>query len=300
MPGKYIDINSISDLHELYGLPKPRHPLVTVFDLKDAKRDRIQEGMVYRLGFYSIYYKKFTGNLKYGRSYYDFSEGAMMFTAPGQVITPGPGLLIEEGWGLVFHPDLLNRSALGRNMNAYSFFHYDADEALHLSEEERLTIQHGVANIRSEYSGNIDKHTQNLILSNIELLLNYCARFYDRQFLTRAKVSHDVVQLFEEKLLSWFSPETLIEKGLPDVGFFASALHLSPNYLSDLLKRYTGKSTQEHIHLQLVEKAKALLWGTEKQVSEIAYQLGFEHPSHFTKIFKNKTGKSPSDFRQAG
>ncbi|WP_324673594.1 helix-turn-helix domain-containing protein [Hymenobacter sp. GOD-10R] len=297
MQAKYIDINSISELHHLYGLPKPKHPLVSLFDLTQLNRSSLEADGIYRLGFYSIYYKKFTGALKYGKAYYDFNEGPLMFTAPGQVITPSPDLQIEEGWGLVFHPDLLNRTELGRKITSYSFFHYDANEALHISEEEKLIIEGCVENIKREYSQNIDQHTQSLIQNNIELLLNYCDRFYNRQFLTRANVSNDLVQRFEKLLKAYFAQETLIEAGLPDVKFFAAALHLSPHYLSDLLKRYTGKTTQEHIHLHLTDKAKALLWSTEKSISEIAYDLGFEHPSHFTKIFKTKTGKSPTEYR---
>jgi AraC family transcriptional regulator, transcriptional activator of pobA len=220
-----------------------------------------------------------------------------MFTASNQVISPSPDLQIEEGWALVFHPDLLNNSALGVKINSYSFFHYDANEALHISDDEKLMLKDCVEKISKEYSQNIDKHTQTLIQNNIELLLNYCDRFYDRQFITRAKVSHDVVQKFERMLKDYFNNESLIDLGLPDVKYFASALNLSPNYLSDLLKRYTGKSTQEHTHLQLIEKAKILLWGSDKSISEIAYELGFEHPSHFTKIFKTKTGKSPTEYR---
>jgi AraC-like DNA-binding protein len=182
-------------------------------------------------------------------------------------------------------------------MQQYSIFHYEVNEALHISEEERLVIKDCVDKIAREYMQSIDKHTQSLIVSNIELLLNYCNRFYDRQFYTRAKVNTDIVQRFESLLKDYFSQQTLIETGLPAVTWFASKLNLSPSYLSDLLQKFTGKSTVEHIHLELVEKAKSLLWGTENSISEIAYELGFEHPSHFTKVFKAKTGKSPSGYR---
>ena len=220
-----------------------------------------------------------------------------MFTAPYQVVSPSPDTQIEEGWGLIFHPDLLNNSALGDKINSYSFFHYDVNEALHISEDEKLILSDCVEKIKKEYAQNIDKHTQVLIQNTIELLLNYCDRFYDRQFITRAKVNKDIVQQFEKALKDYFKNESLSELGLPEVKYFASALNLSTNYLSDLLKRYTGKSTQEHIHLQMTEKAKNLLWSSDKPISEIAYQLGFEHPSHFTKIFKMKTGKSPREYR---
>jgi len=222
----------------------------------------------------------------------------LVFMAPNQVITYSPDLQIEEGWALYFHPDLIHSSSLGKNISSYTFFNYDLNEALHISEDEKSIINDCIAKIEKEYSQNIDQHTQGLIVSNLELLLNYCSRFYGRQFYTREKVSNDVVQKFEKLLKAYFSKDTLIDVGLPDVKYFAANLSLSPNYLSDLLNKYTGKSTQEHIHLQLIEKAKVLLWSTEKSISEIAFNLGFEHPSHFNKLFKSKTGTSPSGYRQ--
>lgn len=298
MQDNFIDIATISDLHKLYSSPPPKHPLVSFISLQEINRDNFSETETsYRLGFYSVYLKQLKGSMKYGRSQYDFDEGALVFTAPGQAISTQRRIAYNEGWGLFFHADLLHRTDLGRKMNQYSFFHYDANESLHISDDEKKILRDCCENIKREYSQNIDKHTSDLIVSNIELLLNYCNRFYDRQFLTRAKVNHDIVQQFEKALLDYFSQETLIETGLPDVKYFASQLRLSPNYLSDLLNKYTGKTTQEHIHLQLVEKAKSLLWSTNKSVSEIAFDLGFEHPSHFTRIFKNKVGKSPKEFR---
>lgn len=298
MQNRYVDINTISELHAFYGCGKPQHPLITVIDLLAVNREHIPtDGSFYRLGCYSIFCKQFKGLLKYGRSHYDFSEGSLMFTAPHQVTATSRDIQIEEGWGLFFHPDLINNSPLGRKINDYSFFHYDVNEALHLSEEEKRTIGECVNNIKKEYAQNIDKHTQGLIQSNLELLLNYCNRFYDRQFFTRAHISNDTVERFEHLLKDYFSQDSLIEAGLPDVKYFATRLHLSPNYLSDLLNKYTGKTTQEHIHLQLVDRAKTLLWSSDKPISEIAYDLGFEHPSHFTKIFRNKTGQSPKAFR---
>jgi AraC-like DNA-binding protein len=297
MPDKYIDLQSISDLHKLVKYAPPKHPLISVIDHADFYAKRPKEDAVYRFGFYTISCKKFEGLLKYGKGYYDFSEGSLLFTAPGQTITPGPDVTVDEGWALFFHPDLIYGTDLGKKIHQYSFFNYEANEALHISEEEKLTIKDCVAKIEREYSQNIDKHSQGLIVSNIELLLNYCNRFYDRQFYTRAKVNSDVVQQFEKLLKDYFSQVTLIETGLPNVKYFASRLNLSPNYLSDLLNKFTGKTTQEHIHLELIDKAKSLLWGTDDSISEIAYELGFEHPSHFTKIFKSKTGKSPSQYR---
>ncbi|WP_233259758.1 AraC family transcriptional regulator [Chitinophaga sp. S165] len=294
---KIIPIKTISALHRYYQCGSPKHPLVSVMDLQTIPHDQFEPGVFYKMSFYVIACKRFKGEITYGRSKYDFEEGSMMFTAPDQVVSSGPAVEMEEGWALFFHPDLLSGTELERKMSSYSFFRYEANEALHISEEENLILKDCIEKIKREYSLNIDKHTQGLIVSNIELLLNYCNRFYDRQFITRAKANNDIVSRFERLLADYFSQGSLIESGLPDVKYFSSRLHLSPNYLSDLLSKHTGKTTQEHIHLQLVEKAKSLLWETSKSISEIAYDLGFEHPSHFTKIFKTKTGKSPKEYR---
>ena len=293
----YRDIPTISALHDFYQVGGPRHPLISIIDLKKGNPDRRPEEQFYRLGLYSIVCKRFKGLLRYGKSAYDFEEGTLMFTAPHQVVAGSPDIQVSEGWGLFFHPDLLNRSELGRKIDSYSFFHYDVNEALHISEEEDAVLQDCLKKIEREYSQNMDKHTQNLIIDNIQLMLNYCDRFYDRQFLTRGKTNNDLVQQFERLLSDYFSQDSLVEVGIPDVKYFASHLNLSPGYLSDLLHKYTGKTTQEHIHLRLTDKAKSLLWGTDKSVSEIAYELGFEHPSHFTKLFKTKTGLAPMQFR---
>jgi AraC-like DNA-binding protein len=294
----YIDVKTIGDVHRFYGCPPPKHPLVTVIDLTKTNPVRPAGEVFHRVAFYAISCKKFTGEIKYGRSHYDFEEGTLMFTSPGQVIASSPDLRVTEGWGLFFHPDLLHGTTLGRNIRDYSFFDYDTNEALHVSEEEKLILGTTIQTIEREYSQSIDKHTQNLLVSNIQLLLDYCTRFYDRQWLTRTKSSHDIVQQFERLLKDCFDGP-LIETGLPDVKYFAVRLNLSSHYLSDLLRKHTGKTTQEYIHLRLVEKAKTLLWDTSQSVSGIAYELGFEHPSHFTKLFKAKTGKSPSEYRQS-
>ena len=297
MQEKFIDVQTISEIHELWGCGKPRHPLVTVIDLTKHQFRGDRNGLIYRLDFYTIFCKKFDGMLGYGRSYYDFSEGSLMFTAPGQATTPISTPTLEEGWALFFHPDLIHHSPLGKNIGQYSFFNYESNEALHVSEEEKLALLDCVKKIEQECGQNVDKHTQTLIQNNIEMLLNYCSRFYDRQFYTREKVNTDVVQAFEKLLKDHFAQDTLINSGLPGVKIFANQLHLSPNYLSDLLQKFTGKTTQEHIHLQLINKAKALLWSTGLSVSEIAYTLGFENPPHFTRLFRQKTGYSPSEYR---
>ncbi|GAB3915208.1 hypothetical protein GCM10028803_61760 [Larkinella knui] len=198
---------------------------------------------------------------------------------------------------MFFHPDLIYNCSLGRRIKEYTFFYYEISEALHISQEEKDTLEACLQNIRKEYTQNIDKHTHTLIQSNIELLLNYCSRFYERQFYTRQKVSNDAVQQFEKLLNDYFAQPTLINTGLPSVAYFAEQMHLSPNYLSDLLHRFTGKTTQEYIHLQVVDKAKSLLWSTDQSVSEIAYALGFGYPSQFSRLFKNKTGYAPSEYR---
>jgi AraC family transcriptional regulator, transcriptional activator of pobA len=294
----YFDIDSIAAVHRFYRYGVPKHPLITVVDLAYINPDRPSDQMVsYHTPLYVIMCKRFEGAMKYGRSHYDFDRGSLMFTAPHQVISTTADVRVLEGWGLFFHPDLLLGSALGRKIHEYSFFHYDVNEALHISDAEKEMLMDCLSKIEHEYSQNFDRHTNNLILDNLQLLLSYCTRFYDRQFLTRSKDSHDVVQKFERLLTDYFSAESLIDRGLPDVKYFASHLHLSASYLSDLLSKYTGKTTLEHIHLQVVDKAKSLLLGSEKTVSEIAYALGFEHPSHFTKIFKAKTGLPPKDFR---
>jgi AraC-like DNA-binding protein len=293
----YIDLESISDLHELVQYTPPRHPLISVIDHTDFYAKRPKGEALYRFGFYTISCKRFEGLLHYGKSHYDFKQGSLMFTAPGQIIGPGPNVKVDEGWALFIHPDLLHGTGLDRKMHEYTFFHYEVNEALHISEEEARVIKDCVDKIARECMNPIDKHTQSVLVSTVELLLNYCNRFYDRQFYTRAKVNSDVVQRFERLLKDYFAQDSLIEAGIPTVGYFASQLHLSTSYLSDLLQKATGKSTVEHIHLELVEKAKSLLWGTENSISEIAYELGFEHPSHFTKVFKAKTGKSPKEYR---
>lgn len=293
---EYTDIGSISALHDFFRYEKPLHPLITVVDLSKVERSHRIPGASYRLNLYSIACKKIEGSFKYGRTSYDFSEGSLMFTAPHQVLSPGIENKVE-GWAIYIHPDFLHANTRGQKLTGYSFFGYDTNECLHISDAEKNVLEDCVQNISREISNNLDTHSHNLILTNLELMLSYCSRFYDRQFLTRVKASNDIVEKFERILNDHFAQNTLIESGIPDVKYFASHLHLSPNYLSDLLSKYTGKSTQEHIHLKLIDKAKSLLWSTENSITEIAYDLGFEHPSHFTKLFKAKTGYSPKEYR---
>jgi len=293
---EYVDIKSIAELHEFFHYDKPLHPLISIIDLARVDRSHRKPAASYRLNLYSIACKKIEGVFKYGRTSYDFAEGSLMFTAPNQVLTPGIENKVE-GWAIYIYPDFLNATSRGRKLSEYSFFGYDAHECLHISDAEKHVLEECLRNVGKEISNNLDKHSHNLILTNLELLLSYCSRFYDRQFLTRATAGNDIVEKFERLLNDYFAQDSLIDTGIPDVKYFASHLNLSANYLADLLSKYTGKSTQEQIHLKLIDKAKHLLWSTERSISEIAYELGFEHPSHFTKIFKNKVGQSPKEFR---
>lgn len=295
-----ISIHTIGDIHAAIGYAKPRHPLVSVIDL--SKMDGLgHDGSRLKASFYVVMFKAKIpdGKFRYGREYYDFQEGTVMFLAPEQVIqfegeTEGQN---AEGWALLFHPDFLRTSPLAEKIRHYSFFAYEANEALHLSDQEKQTLTDCVHKIDVELAQAIDQHSQTLILSNIELLLNYCVRYYDRQFITRHHVHHDVVGRFENLLLAYFNSGAAEEHGLPTVKYCAEQMNLSPNYLSDLLKKETGKNTQEHIHYFLIEKAKTMLLGSDASVSEIAYRLGFEYPQYFSKIFKAKTGLTPAGYR---
>lgn len=292
----YVDIKSIAELHDFFRYDKPLHPLLSVVDLSKVDRSHRKPGVAYRLDLYSVACKQIEGELKYGRTTYDFSEGTLMFTAPNQVLLPGLENKVD-GWGIYIHPDFFNASPKGHTLTQYSFFGYDMHEALHVSDLEKKVLDDCLQNIQREMSTNVDQHSYHLILTNLELLLSYCARFYDRQFLTRVQASHDIVEKFDRLLRAYYAQPSLIEAGVPDVGHFASQLNVSTNYLLDVLSKYTGKSTQEHIHLQLVDRAKVLLWSTNNSISEIAYELGFNYPSHFTKVFKAKTGLSPRQYR---
>ena len=295
-----IRIESITQLHELIGYEKPKHPQISLIEYgKIIPQLPMDENLKISTGFYSIGLKEHPCEMKYGRKYYDFHEGSLVFMAPGQTFSA-----IRErenirvgGWGLFFHPDLIRKSPLGEKMKEYSYFSYDVHEALHLSDREKQTITSVVRTIEEEYSQNLDSYSRDLILSNLELLLNYCNRFYGRQFLTRTHVNKDVVSRFESFLAKYFDSDRPQSEGLPTVKFCAKEMGYSSNYLSDMLKKETGKNTQEHIHFHLIEKAKNMLLGTEEPVSRIAYTLGFEYPQHFSKLFKSKTGMSPAAYR---
>jgi AraC-like DNA-binding protein len=293
-------VETISELNKLLNQDKPKHPLVSVVDF--SKVESFGENNVKTtLGFYSIMLKSNPcGVLKYGREYYDFEEGTLVCIAPNQVASIDNESDQQNhltGWGLFVHPDLIRGTSLGSKMKDYTFFSYEVNEALHLSEKEKQTLNDCIAKIENELSQNIDKYSQNLIVSNIELLLNYCIRYYDRQFITRKNSNNDILVRFENVLKEYFSSDNIKEQGLPSVKYLAENLFLSQNYLSDLLKKETGKNAQDHIHAYIIEEAKNNLLNSNATVSEIAFQLGFDYPQYFSKLFKTKTGMTPVEYR---
>lgn len=291
-------VETISDLHEIAGFEKPKHPLVTVIDFSKVNANNTPESASFSCSFYSVNFKKHC-NFIYGRQAFDHKEGTLLCTAPEQIITfnrkKEEGS--TEGWGLYFHPELIRNTALGKKIHEYSFFSYSENEALHLSEPEKQTLLSILKQMENEYNTNIDHYSHDLIISNIELLLNYCRRFYNRQFITRTNQNKDVVVRFEEFITDYFNSIKLKNNGIPTVKYCAEAMNLSPNYFSDLLKCETGKNTQEHIHYHLLEKAKNILVNSDKDINEIAYELGFEYPQNFSKLFKKKVGVSPTLYR---
>jgi AraC-like DNA-binding protein len=278
---------------------KTLHPLASVLD--QSVSTPIKEAR-YISGLYLILLKDVKcGELKYGRNQYDYEEGTLVFIAPGQVFGfEDTGKMIQPtGWALAFHPDLIRGTHLGRKINQYSFFSYDVNEALHISNEERLMLLDSFNKIRYELAHAIDKHSRTLIVSNIELFLNYCVRFYDRQFITREQVHQDILVRFESLLNDYFQTDKPQTIGLPSVAYFAEQVKLSPKYFGDLVKKETGKSAQEYIHLKLIHLAKERIFDTSKTLSEVAYELGFKYPSHFTRLFKQHTGHSPNEYRNS-
>jgi transcriptional regulator, araC family len=274
-----------------------RHPLVEVVDF--SKIDRPLERFLHTFGFYAVFLKDIKcGDLVYGRQYYDYQEGTLVFAAPGQVFGVKGGAPVKpKGWALVFHPDLLRRTSLGREMKNYTFFSYEVNEALHLSEQERGIVIDCLKKIDNELQHAVDRHSKTLIAMNIELLLDYCARFYERQFITRSEANNDILVRFENLLNDYFESDKPQTVGLPSVRWCADALHLSANYFGDLIKRETGRSAQEHIQQKLIDIAKVRIFDTGKSVSEIAYGLGFKYPQHFTRLFKKATGSTPNEYR---
>ena len=296
-------IKTISEFHRLRGLPKPEQPLVSVINVESIKRlsDDEPTNLVY--DFYFIALKKnCNAKFRYGQQQYDFDEGTMFFIAPNQVFGiehDKDETSKKSGWMLLIHPDFLWNTPLAKTIKQYEYFDYSVREALHLSEKEETMVTGIMQNIEQEYHSNIDKFSQDVIIAQLELLLTYGERFYERQFITRKITNHKILNRLEELLTKYFNSDDLIEKGLPTVQYIADSLNVSPNYLSGLLKVLTGQSTQQHIHDKLIEKAKEKLSTSDLSVSEIAYELGFEHPQSFSKLFKTKTRFTPLEFRQS-
>ena len=289
-------INTIKDLHSFQGLPSPLNPLITIIDHAKTKNNPSQNQKLV-LDFYNITIKRsFKGQLKYGKNNYDFDEGTMSFIAPNQIIAiDSEEDKNKDGWSLIFHPDLIRQYPLIKTIKNYGFFSYEINEALHLSDQEEKTIEIIVKNIQHEINSRLDNFSQDVIVSNLELLLSYSNRFYSRQFLTRKMATNDLLTNFENLLDDYFSQNS--DLTLPTVEKLAHELNVSASYLSDMLRNLTGQNTQQHIHSRLIEKAKEILTTTKLTVSEIAYQLGFEYPQSFSKLFKSKTNLTPLEFR---
>ena len=290
-----LKLETITQYNSMRGV-ETLHPLVSVVDMSKATPT---QSLRIHFGFYCVFLKEVNcGDLKYGCNYYDYQEGTLVFMAPGQIVGVNSKEIVRpKGWALLFHPDLIRGTSLGHNIKDYSFFSYEVYEALHLSEKERQIVMDCLNKIDYELKQSIDKHSKTLIANNIELLLNYCMRFYDRQFITRGNVNKDILVKFENLLDNYFQSEIPQTVGLPTVKYFADQLHLSPNYFGDLIKKETGKSAQEHLQLRLMDIAKERMFDTSKTISEIAYELGFKHPQHFSRMFKNETGYTPVEYR---
>ncbi|MFC4163537.1 helix-turn-helix domain-containing protein [Epilithonimonas zeae] len=294
---KPIRIKTISELHKLMGLPKPHHPLIELIDLSKQKKDTGIFAVLFDL--YVITLKRGCDKLFYGQQQYDFDEGVMAFLSPGQILRGESDHIPEniDGWMLFIHPDFLWNTSLAKKIKQYDFFGYTINEALFLSDKEETMINGIVENIKNEYQTNIDQFSQDIIISHLETLLNYSERFYQRQFITRKKTNHQILDRLEVLLSDYFNSDDLVSKGLPTVQYISDHLNVSPTYLRSLLKTLTGLNTQQHIHEKLIEKAKEKLSTTDLTVSEIAYELGFEHMQSFSKLFKEKTSQSPLAFR---
>ncbi|MEY4531067.1 MAG: hypothetical protein RLZZ156_1788 [Deinococcota bacterium] len=294
-----IQLKTIAELHRFFALDKPLHPLISIAWHKADQKFSFGEIRVTS----DLYQVSMKGNMRgaftYGRNSYDFEEGTLVFTAPGQVAAfkQSDFELSNSGWSLTFHPDLIRKSELGRTIKDYSFFDYAVFEALHVSEKESNILTELVKKVEIELQQNIDDHSQDLMIVMLEAILKYCRRYYNRQFHTRTNLNKDLIVRFEQYLETYFASEELLERGLPTVTQCGEALNMTGSYLSDLLKLETGKSALTYIHAHVIEAAKTLLLNTNDSVGEVAYRLGFQYQQHFSKLFKAKTGISPSDFR---
>lgn len=296
METKIESIDTVDAYNKWLGV-ETLHPLVSVIDMSKAHRMR---RMRHTFGFYAVFLKEVKcGDLHYGRHYYDYQEGTVVCIAPGQVVgVEDNGEVFQpKGWALLFHPDLIRGTSLGQHIKEYTFFSYESNEALHLSERERELVIDCFLKIRHELEHVIDRHSKRLITIHIEMLLDYCLRFYERQFITRSDVNRDVLTRFEHLLDDYFSGDRAQREGLPSVRFCAGELCLSPNYFGDMVKRETGKTAQEYIQFKLVDVAKERVMDPRKTIGQVAYEMGFQYPQHFTRLFKKVTGHTPNEYR---
>ncbi|KIQ14812.1 transcriptional regulator [Flavobacterium sp. MEB061] len=298
---KVVYFNSVSDYNTACGL-KTLHPLISIIDLSKCEPRSYLAGTTVKMNFgiYAIFLKDVVcGDIRYGRNYYDYQEGTLVFIGPGQSweVEYEMSNYQPHGHVLLFHPDLIHGTSLGKIINDYNFFSYQMNEALHLSDKERHIIIDCFAKIQFELQQTIDKHSKKLISANIELLINYCERFYDRQFITRDYSNKSILERFEQLIIDYFNSDKPQSLGLPSVGYCAEKLNLSANYFGDLIKKETGISAQEHIQSKIIQIAKEKIFEFDRSISEIAFNLGFKYPQHFTRLFKQKTGMSPMEYR---
>lgn len=296
---KLVKLGSITEIHRLLGIPGPAHPLISLLDTRDERINLSRLPVSYVTTLYKIsFINKLGGKFRYGQGFYDFDEGGMVFTAPNQIVGSTAIYKGNEGYSLIFHQDFLHGYPLAAKIKQYGFFSYASNEALHLSEQERCTVSSVFTIIQEELSNRIDDFSHEVVIAQIELLLSYARRFYKRQFLTRQAASSDLLQRLEELLDAYFKEDKPANRGLPTVQYLAEQLNYTPNYLSDMLRSLTGLNVQQHIHEKLIGRSKELLSTTTLTISEIAYQLGFEHSQSFSRLFKTKTRLSPVQFRQ--
>lgn len=292
-----IKLDTVGLYNKLYGV-ETLHPLVSVVDASEIKQD-LPANVTLNYGLYALYLKQTKcGDLRYGRQLYDYQEGTVTSFAPGQVVEIRRDTNVRPQWqGLVFHPDLIRGTSLGQDIKQYSFFSYASNEALHLSDEEKSIYRDCLEKIKMELARPVDKHSRRLIVRNIELLLDYCMRFYERQFITREHLSHNTLARFEHLLDDYLDSDQALIEGIPTVRFFADKICLSPNYFGDLVKQQTGKTAQEYIHLKMLSRAKEQMMDPDKNIKQVAESLGFQYPQHFVRFFKRMEGCTPKEFR---
>lgn len=294
-----IRVESVSQFMQGMGEEPPKHPLIAVIDLADFDDSKFEKFQNVKItsNLYSVYMKDGDCGMMYGRNKYDFEEGVLRFVAPDQVIMATSNTPSTYGFMLVFHPDLIRNFDLGKNIGRYSFFDYNVHEALHLSKKEENILLEVANNIKQELEENIDKHSQEVLVTNLQLLLNYSKRYYERQFITRSNDNSDVVTQVERLIHEYYEKEFQLQYGTPSPDYFADKVNYSAHYLSDLLKKETGKSTKDHVDSYVVELAKTQLINSSDSVSEIAYGLGFNYPHYFSRMFKKRTGETPQEYR---